>query len=145
MYSKWGTGHPLNNEEKTKHWIAAVQESPRQAGTEQGRHPVQRMRWQCEDVVKDSKRHRHKEIELRLLRTVTPAFPNSPLLGFANLVLVGFKGGCIFVHIYGAYTEYKKESTYTARLRQGYSNEAGVWKESYRFLERRKKWDSTRQ
>lgn len=53
-------------------------------------------------MVKDSKRHRHKEIELRLLRTVTPAFPNSLLLGFANLVLVGFKGGggVFFVHIY---------------------------------------------
>lgn len=104
MYSKWGTGHPLNNEEKTKHSIAAVQESPRQAGTEQGRHPVQRMRWQCEDVVKDSKRHRHKEIELRLLRTVTPAFPNSLLLGFANLAIVGLKGGCIFVHLYMVHT-----------------------------------------
>lgn len=38
-------------------------------------------------------RHRHKKIELRLLRTVTLAFPNSLLLGFANLILVVFKGG----------------------------------------------------
>jgi len=45
-------------------------------------------------------KHRHKEIELRLPRTVTLAFPNSLLLGFANLVLVVFKGVEEDVHIY---------------------------------------------
>lgn len=54
-------------------------------------------------------RHRHKEIELRLLRTVTRAFPNSLLLGFANLISVVFKvGGEVGSSHTCTYTEYIK-------------------------------------
>lgn len=72
-------------------------------------------------MVKGSKRHKHKEIELRLLRTVTPVFPNSLLLSFANVVLAGFKGGCIFVHIYMVHTLQKiifSHSQTEARIQQ---------------------------
>lgn len=63
-------------------------------------------------------RHRHKEIELRLLRTVALAFPNSLLLAFANSILVGFKGEgemCIYMYIHQVYKIINSQAI--ARLR----------------------------